>query len=404
MNSKEAAISVIETLRDNGHQALMAGGCVRDMLLGRTPKDYDVATGAHPEVVTKLFRRTLEIGAQFGVIMVMVGNEQIEVATFRTEDGYVDGRRPSNVHYSDAEHDASRRDFTINGMFYDPVEEKVLDYVNGQADLKLKLIKTIGDPIKRFEEDYLRMLRAVRFSAQLGFEIDPSTYNAVCENAPKITGISGERIAMETTSILATDTAATAFKMLMDTGLAREIFPELTGQKAEFGIKVLQLLTSPTDLALGLVAVFASYDPTLSLAQLKILKLSNADTNRIQFLLQNISTLLNSDMSLAQLKKLLATGYFDDLCQLQLAIQTASSQSTEPLDVICSRAKALEDTEITPKPLLDGNELIAFGVTPGPMVGKVGRQMYDAQLNEQLENPDQARQWVADWLKNCDNS
>ena len=404
MNSKQAAVSVINTLRDNGHQALFAGGCVRDMLLDRTPKDYDVATSAHPDAVIKLFRRTLEIGAQFGVIMVMVGNEQIEVATFRTEDGYVDGRRPSNVHYSDAQHDASRRDFTINGMFYDPIEEKVLDYVNGQQDLKLQLIKTIGDPIKRFQEDYLRMLRAVRFSAQLGFTIDPDTYNAVCENASKITGISGERIAMEIASILATDSAADAFNMLIDTALLAQIFPELTGQKSQFGISVLDALPSPVELALGLAAVFASYDPTLALAQLKILKLSNADTNRIQFLLQNISALLNSDMSLAQLKKLLATEYFDDLYQLQLAIQTASSQTTDPLTAIKARAKALEGTEIAPKPLLDGNELIALGVKPGPMVGKVGRQMYDAQLNEQLENPDQAKQWLANWLKTHNNA
>lgn len=403
MNNRDAAISIIKTLRDNGHQALLAGGCVRDMLLDRTPKDYDVATDAHPEVVTKLFRRTLQVGAQFGVVMVLKGTEQIEVATFRTEDGYVDGRHPSEVHYSDAQHDASRRDFTINGMFYDPVEEAVLDYVGGRDDLKLKTIKTIGDPAQRFAEDYLRMLRAIRFSGQLGFSIDTDTYNAVCKNAANIINISGERIAMELDSILITTAAAGGFRMLMDTGLAQEIFPDFGGDKADFGIGVLESFPSAAGLSLGLAAVFASYDVTSALSQLRILKLSNADTNRIKFLLENIGTLLTPDISLAQLKQLLATPYFDDLYQLQLAIQTASSSSTDPLLSIKARAKVLQGTEITPKPLLDGNELIALGVIPGPMVGRVVRQMYDAQLNELLKTPDQARQWVTHWIETGGN-
>ena len=195
MTNREAAVSIIKTLRKNGYQAFLAGGCVRDMFLERDAKDYDVATDAHPEAVVKLFKRTLEIGAQFGVVMVLVDSQQVEVATFRTESCYADGRHPAEVSYSDAEHDASRRDFTINGMFFDPIEERVIDYVGGKDDLKAKVIHTIGDPAARFDEDYLRMLRAIRFSTQLGFEIAADTWNAIVNSAANITGISGERIA-----------------------------------------------------------------------------------------------------------------------------------------------------------------------------------------------------------------
>ena len=197
MTNRQAAIKVIKRLRSSGFQALLAGGCVRDMLLGRAAKDFDVATDARPRDVMQIFKRTLKVGAKFGVVIVLLDNTQIEVATFRTETGYLDGRHPAKVEFTGPAEDARRRDFTINGMFYDPAEKYVIDYVNGRADLKKRIVRTIGPADDRFAEDYLRMLRAVRFSTQLGFAVDRSTKSAVRKNAQKITAISGERIAAE---------------------------------------------------------------------------------------------------------------------------------------------------------------------------------------------------------------
>ncbi|MHC4338152.1 MAG: CCA tRNA nucleotidyltransferase, partial [Planctomycetota bacterium] len=224
MTSRQAAIRIVKRLRSNGFQALLAGGCVRDMLLGRPAKDYDVATNAHPKDVMKLFRRTLKVGAKFGVVIVLLENRRVEVATFRTETGYVDGRHPGKVEFAGAAEDASRRDFTINGMFYDPLERKVIDYVNGQADLKKKVVRTIGVPRERFGEDYLRMLRAVRFATQLGFAIEPRTWSAIYRNAKDITGISGERIRMELEGILISPNRSAGVSLLINSGLAEAIF------------------------------------------------------------------------------------------------------------------------------------------------------------------------------------
>ncbi|UCG56267.1 MAG: CCA tRNA nucleotidyltransferase, partial [Phycisphaerales bacterium] len=233
MTSKQAAIQIVKQLKRNGFQALLAGGCVRDMLLGRRAKDYDVATDARPEDVMRLFRRTLKVGAKFGVVIVLIESRQVEVATFRSESGYTDGRHPDKVQFGGAAEDASRRDFTINGMFYDPAQNEVIDYVDGQADLKNKIVRTIGRPQERFGEDYLRMLRAVRFSTQLGFVIEPATWSAVCSNAARITGISGERIALELEGILVDPNRAAGATMLIESGLAEAIFPGLAAEQSD---------------------------------------------------------------------------------------------------------------------------------------------------------------------------
>ena len=400
MTNKHTAIEIIKRLRANGHQALLAGGCVRDMLLGRPAKDYDVATSAHPQEVVKLFRRTLEIGAQFGVVMVMVDSEQVEVATFRTESGYVDGRHPTNVSFSDPQHDASRRDFTVNGMFFDPIEEKVYDYVDGQADLKSKIIRTIGNPNERFGEDYLRMLRGIRFSTQLDFTIAEDTWNAICQNASKITDISSERIAMEIEAIVTNPARVKGFSMLVESDLLAAIFPEYTIEKAGYAIKVLDHLPEYVDLPLALAAVFADFTPDTAARQLDILKLSNSHQKHISYLLENTGLLLNDDMSLADLKQTLACAYYQDLYDLQFAIQRAAGKPIEPLLKILARADQLRDVDLSPKPLLNGHQLIELGVTPGPMVGLVGKEMYIAQLDERLYDVDSARQWVQNWLQN----
>src|ERR1041384_6948582 len=191
---EKAARNVIARLRENGHIAYYAGGCVRDMVRGLTPKDYDIVTDARPEAVRTLFARTVAVGAHFGVIIVLENNFQFEVATFRSDDAYIDGRHPTAVHFSSPEEDAQRRDFTINGMFYDPVGEQIIDLVGGQADIAARLVRAIGDPAKRFAEDRLRMLRAVRFATVLDYEIDRKTWDSLVANASAINQISAERI------------------------------------------------------------------------------------------------------------------------------------------------------------------------------------------------------------------
>ncbi len=379
----------------------MAGGCVRDMLLRRKAGDYDVATNAQPGDVMKLFKRTIKVGAKFGVVIVLLEDRKVEVATFRTETGYADGRHPSVVKFSSAEEDASRRDFTINGMFYDPVKKKVIDYVDGRADLKKGLIRTIGKPNERFGEDYLRMLRAVRFSTQLGFEIQPATWSAIRKNAKKITKISGERIAIELEAILANPNRSVGASMLVNSGLAKAIFPGFSGKQAEFAVRVLGLLPKKVDFALVIASLFAGCPTEFALEKCRILKLSRNQNKHIKFLLTNRGTLLDEKMSLAELKVILSKPYFWDLYELQRAVQKAEPDGKAGivvLDKLRKRIKDLGDIDLRPKPLLSGHELIRLGAIPGPALGQLAEEMYIAQLEGKLHNSKRARQWVCDWL------
>ena len=402
MTNRQAAIRVIRDLQRSGFQALLAGGCVRDMLLRRRAKDHDVATDALPEDVIRLFRRTLKVGAKFGVVIVLIEGQQVEVATFRTESGYADGRHPGSVEFTTAAEDAGRRDFTINGMFYDPLHQKVIDYVNGQSDLKSRIVRTIGKPSERFAEDYLRMLRAIRFSTQLGFAIESSTWSAVCGNAKKITQISGERMAMELEGILVHPNRAAGATMLIESGLAKIIFPGFVGEQAKSAINILGKLRKKVDFALALACLFAGCETDFAVRSCRILKLSRNQNKHIKFLLVNRGKLLDIQMSLADLKKLLAQPYFWDLYELQRAIQKAKSpgrKSISPLIALRKRINSLGDVELQPDPFLDGHELIRLGAVPGPALGQLAEEMYIAQLEGTLQTSSQAEQWVQRWLK-----
>src|SRR6266480_3569558 len=219
---EKTAREIVARLRENGHIAYFAGGCVRDIVRGETPKDFDVATDAKPETVQKLFPRTYAVGAHFGVILVMENRFQFEVATFRSDDAYVDGRHPSAVHFSSPEEDAKRRDFTINGMFYEPVAEKVIDFVGGRADIEGKLVRAIGDPAQRFAEDRLRMLRAVRFATVLDYKIDNQTWDALVANASSINQISAERIRDELVRIFLSPNRVRGLHLFDSIGLIGE--------------------------------------------------------------------------------------------------------------------------------------------------------------------------------------
>src|SRR2546423_7964424 len=228
---ESTAREIARRLRRAGHVAYFAGGCVRDLLSGKPPKDVDIATDARPEVVQKLFPRTYAVGAHFGVIVVLENEFQFEVATFRSDGAYLDGRHPVEVHFASAEEDAARRDFTINGMFFDPEKEEVIDFVGGRADLERQLIRAIGDPAQRFSEDRLRMLRAVRFATVLGFEIDAATWEAVTANAQSITQISAERIRGEVVKIFLSPNRARGWDLLDASGLMSAVLPGLESMK-----------------------------------------------------------------------------------------------------------------------------------------------------------------------------
>jgi len=402
MTNRQAAIQIVKRLRGAGFEALLAGGCVRDMLLKRRPSDYDVATKAKPNDVVKLFRRTLKVGAKFGVVVVLTDKTQIEVATFRTESGYADGRHPSKVRFATAVEDAARRDFTINAMFYDPVAKEVIDYYGGGGDLKNKIIRTVGEPSERFSEDYLRMLRAIRFSAQLDFAIEPQTKTAICNHAEKITKISGERIAAELEGILVSPNRAKGVQLLIETGLAGFIFTSCACQSAGFIVRLLSHLPSKIDFPLGLATLFTSYETDYALEKCKLLKLSRNQNKHIKFLLDHRGKLLR-DISVAELKLLLSKPYFGDLFALQKAIQRASNKGIGPLVKLRRRINRLKGVELRPKPLLNGRDLMALGVVPGPLLGQLSREMYIAQLEGKLQTAEQARHWATRWLQSHKN-
>ena len=399
MDNRSAALEVLRTLRSEGYLALFAGGCVRDMLLGREPKDYDVATNAHPEVVSSLFRRTIEVGAQFGVVMVMVNDHQIEVATFRTESGYVDGRRPGKIEFTDAREDALRRDFTINGMFYDPLNDEVLDYVGGREDLEKKIIRTIGDPAERFGEDYLRMLRVIRFATQLNFEIENATWMEVCRQGAKIADISGERIAIELENTFQSVNRDRGARLFIESGLAGAVFSDVPKEVFSKGREVLSNLSGEVDLPCALAGLFHACKAKDVLKYIEVLKLSRKYCQSVQWMLENLDMLLKDDLSLGQFKVLLSNRDFWNLYNLQLAIEKSRDGDLALLEKRREKAFELEDTELLPSPLLSGYDFIELGVAPGPRLGELSQELYMLQLNEEIVSREGAEKWVKRRLK-----
>lgn len=401
-SQRHFAKQVVKRLRSAGYEALWAGGCVRDMLLKTQPKDYDVATSARPTAVKKLFRRTLMVGAKFGVVVVLGPRTQVEVATFRRDVGYQDGRRPGRIVYSDAEQDALRRDFTINGMFYDPLEDKVIDYVGGKSDLKRKVVRAIGQPRSRFAEDHLRMLRAVRFACTLGFALEDKTAKAIRSQAKKIERISAERIAEELLGILKSSGRAKGITLAGELGLLKVILPEVDYVTAA---KRLKLLGGTGGLA-GLACLL--YDPdrnsspeqsgVKAKAVCRRLKLSNQLVRQTGWLVETAKSLVTehakvSDIPLARLKKLLASGNFDELL---LLYRTVASERTHRQ--LRGRARRIDPKKISPKPLITGQDLLDMGVKSGPQLGRCLAAVYEAQLNELVKTKAQARKFVRDWL------
>src|SRR5438874_7773151 len=428
---KEAARKIVERLRGEGHIAYFAGGCVRDIVRRVTPKDYDVATSATPETVQKIFPRTHAVGAHFGVIIVLENSFQFEVATFRSDDAYIDGRHPTAVHFSSPEEDARRRDFTINGMFYDPVADKVIDLVGGRADIEAKLVRAIGDPAQRFAEDRLRMLRAVRFATVLDYEIEKQTWHALLTNAASISQISAERIRDELVRIFLSPNRVRGLDLLDSSGLMRAILPELDAMKGVLQPEqfhpegdvfvhtrlMLSLLPETVSVPLVFAVLFhdvakpvtATVDETARIrfnehdrigalmteAIMRRLRFSGAEIEAtVEMVRQHMVFKDTPKMRVAKLRRFMARPTFNEELELHRIDCKSSHRMLDNYEFLLRKREEFANEPIIPPPLLRGDDLIALGFKPGPEFGEILEAVETRQLEGRLRNADEALEWV----------
>ncbi len=429
MSAREKAIFVVQSLRQEGHEAYFAGGSVRDMLLGKAPQDYDITTSARPEDIQRIFTDTIPIGAQFGVILVLLDGHPFEVASFRHDGPYVDGRRPSHVRYGSLEEDVRRRDFTINGMVYDPLDDRVIDLVEGRRDLDQRRIRAIGDPEQRFQEDRLRMIRAVRFAASLNFVIEDSTFAAVQRLAPTIVDIAAERRGDEITRILTEGGAQRGFELLDATGLLKVLLPEVEALKGtwqspdyhpegdvfQHTMLLLSHLEAPSEtLAFGCllhdvakpaclrqdgerVTFYGHTEKGAVMAEeiLKRLKRGRAIWERVSYLVRNhLRHVQAPEMRLSTLKRFLREDGIDELLELARIDALSSNGDLRYYQFCKERLAELDHEEIRPAPLVRGGDLIALGLTPGPIFSEILRRIEDHQLGGDLGSREEALEWV----------
>jgi poly(A) polymerase len=389
----DSAISIIRELRRRGHEAYLVGGCVRDRVMNIEPSDYDIATSARPEEVIKIFPRTESIGAQFGVILVIYQGHAFEVATFRSDDAYIDGRRPTGVTFTDAKQDVLRRDFTINGLLYDPIEDRVIDHVGGRADIDARLVRAIGDPFARFEEDKLRILRAVRFGARLGYRIEPATWNAVVQMAPSIHQVSSERIREELVRILTEGQAAAGIRMLEQSGLRREILPEVEwNTHIERSLEMVQRVAQP-DFAM---AVLLHETPRQKVQDIiERLKFSRAEIHHVLALVDNLPNFNKvRKMSLSEIKRFFRLFRFEDHLELARIHATADGEDLADYSHASRTYQGWTLDDIAPKPLISGEDLKVLGFSPGPLFKEILMRVEDEQLEGRIVNHAQAVDFV----------
>ena len=403
--ARQFAIEVVARLREAGYQALWAGGCVRDQLLGIEPKDYDVATSAEPDQIRDLFgrRRTLAIGQSFGVITVLGPKDvgQLDVATFRSDLGYSDGRHPDSVSFTSAEEDAKRRDFTINGLFLDPLENRVLDYVGGQEDLRQGIIRAIGDPEQRIAEDKLRMLRAVRFAARFGFAIEDATLSAIQRHNGELIVVSAERIAAEMRHILTHASRACGIALLDKARVLEVALPEAAklasaDEPWQRTLNILHRLQTPT-FAMALAALVremvpADSEPKLGLATTicERWKLTNHETSGVLKLLAEESVIRRAaTIPWPQLQRILIAPRVDELLGYAEAVAAVVDQTTEAVEY-CRAKLALPADELNPPTLITGDDLKKAGISPGPSYRDILDAVRDAQLEKGLRTKDDA--------------
>ncbi len=429
---KKTAVAIVSTLQKSGYEALFAGGCVRDQLLGKTPGDYDIATSATPDEVIKLFPNANTVGAHFGVVLVKKGGIPFEIATFRTDGNYTDGRRPDSVSFSTAEEDASRRDFTVNGIFLDPVSGELIDYVNGQADLEAQLIRAIGEPDDRFSEDYLRMLRAVRFATTLGFEIEEGTMRSIKSLAHQTAQIAPERIKEELNKIWLSPNRQRGFDLLVETGLMKAVLPEILvlqgceqppqwhpeGDVFTHTRLMLGHLPDRASLPLVLSVLFHdiakpatyTYDKAddrirfnghdklgseMAVKILKRLRYSNEVIAAVEAAVANHMKFRDvQQMRTATLKRFIAKDRFDDELELHRVDCAGSNQNFDNYDFVREKITEFENEPLMPKRFVNGRDLIERGWKAGPGFGELLEKAFDLQLENEFENREQAIAWL----------
>lgn len=430
----EHALRIVRTLVEKGHEAFFVGGCVRDALLGFEPGEIDIATGAPPGRVQEIFPKTVAVGKSFGVVIVIEDGMPFEVATFRRESGYGDGRHPENVEYTEsAEEDVIRRDFTVNGMLYDPVSEEVYDHVGGLGDLELRVVRTIGDPERRFGEDRLRMMRAVRFSACLGFELDPDALAVVRREASGISAVSRERIREELVKILTRKNPGDGIRLLSDSGLLEHFLPEVermrgVEQPRQFHPEgdvfvhtclVMDMLYGNTggeyseELAVAALLHDVGKPPTYEVSDRirfnghdKVgARMSERICGRLRFSrkqAKKISELVAEhlrfkdvfDMRKSTLKRFLSLPHFDEHMELHLADCMGSHGKTDAYDFVKTKMEEYGREEIKPPGLIDGKDLIALGYSPGPVFSRILGEVREQQLENRLRSKEDALNFV----------
>ncbi|PKN36136.1 MAG: phosphohydrolase [Deltaproteobacteria bacterium HGW-Deltaproteobacteria-19] len=431
---RTVALAIAGRLRAAGYEVFFVGGCVRDLLLGTDPEDIDIVTSATPEDVQALFARTVPLGARFGVVMVVEEGLPFEVATYRVEGGYVDGRRPSRVSYSDAREDVLRRDFTVNGLLMEPETGRITDHVGGIADLHNRVIRTIGEPAARFAEDHLRMLRAVRFAAVLDFSIDPTTFDAIRRGADAIHRISGERVREELTKMLVSRGARRGMELLADSGLLARLLPDV-GALAEVSqpprfhpegdvwthvLKMLELLpvaeNGRVDARLAWAVVLHDIGKAVTRTEdergvhfyghvregmrlaegiLRRLRFSNQDTDAVLDLIRyHMHFMSVGDMRPGTLKRFLRLPDFPLHLELHRLDCLGSHGMLDSYEFCREKMAELTREDLHPARLIDGEDLIRFGFAPGPLFREILTAVEDAQLGGEIEGVDQARQFV----------
>jgi len=431
MTSRETATDIIRRLNEAGHEAYLVGGCVRDELRGLEPADYDIATSALPDEVEGLFARTVGVGKSFGVMLVLEAGEQFEVATFRADGEYVDGRHPSEVEFSDAKTDANRRDFTVNGLFLNPVTGEVYDWVGGEADIAARTLRTIGEPAERFGEDHLRLLRAVRFAAQLDFEIDPATWVAVKANAEAITKVSAERIRDELLKLFRPPHAARGLDLLRDSGLLAHVLPELVDtigceQSPEFHPEgdvyqhirlmldsmnddapvelpwtiLLHDIAKPATAAIGDDGLIHNYGHDKLGAKmaediLRRLKFPRKQIDAIVFtVLKHMNLAAAPKMRKAKLRRMLLRPTFELELEQHRIDCLGSHRKSDIYDFLRAEQAALADQPALLELLVTGSDLIELGIEPGPAMGKLLNEIRDRQLAEEFSTREAALAWA----------
>ncbi|MFC1809533.1 CCA tRNA nucleotidyltransferase [Candidatus Omnitrophota bacterium] len=423
----EQAFKIVKKLRDKGFIAYYVGGWVRDRLLKEESIDIDIATSAHPEEVMRFFKTTVPVGVQFGVVLVIETGIQFEVATFRSDGQYIDGRHPTEVHFSSPEEDAERRDFTINGLFWDPITQEVIDFVGGEADLKQGIIKAIGDPYERFNEDKLRMLRAVRFSARFGFPIEEKTYDAIKDLCGYIDAVSQERIRDELVKMLSGNNPAESIQLMDEVGLLEKILPEITAMKGveqppefhpEGDVFVHTMLMlkkiKNADIILALAILFhdigkpktmkitdrirfSCHDGIGAKMTKKIMKRLRFSNKEIEAVMQCVGNHMNimhvQKMRGGKLKRFVASETFATELMLHKIDCESSHGMIDNYEFLVKKRDEFQKENLKPQPLLTGQDLINAGMKPGPQFKDILAEAYDLQLEGKIATKEDAITW-----------